>query len=167
MSLTFVLYFIVPTLLGLIILATGAVLWFLIWRRSEKAGTASFENWQSTGGKVLATRIEEREGGFEPVVHYAYHAAGQDYEGDQVFAEGARKLEKSAAERVLASFTVNGYIQVRYNPNNPAQSALMQGQTKTDYLLMAAYLFTAFGVAVCCFTSFMAITVLGGIGGYM
>ena len=68
-----------------------------------------------------------------------------------------------AAHEILKKYPVNSYAPVRYNPNDPAESALMSHPEHPDILLMAGYLFTGFGVLVCCFTSAMAFIVLGGI----
>ncbi len=169
MSITFVLYFVVPITLGVLILLAGGVL-FLMDARKNKSGTVSgAEEWNETGGKILSARLEEHtvpdaESTYEPVVEYVYTAGEKEYHGNMVFPGASARMKKDAAQEILNKYPVNAYAPVRYNPQDPSASALEERPYQAvSRLRMAAQVLVAFGVLVCCFTSLMLFIIANGM----
>ena len=169
MDTRFVLYFIVPIVLGIIILLAGVVLVSIASRRNRKAGEIDITDWGLTGGKVLSGRLEEQAAQaagaatYSPVVDYVFVVNDVEHHGDTVFAGANENLAKAAAQEILDRYPANTYVPVRYNPENPSESALMPHTHRPDYVWMGGWVFTAFGLSVCCFTMLMSFIILGGI----
>jgi hypothetical protein len=175
MDARFVLYFVVPIVLGFVILLAGVVLVSVAGRRRKRAGEIDITDWGITGGKVLSARMEERETPgagkdgaqtqttYSPVVDYVFAVQDVEHHGNTVFAGNDEGLARAAAQEILDQYPPNSYVPVRYNPENLAESALMPHPHRPDYVWMAGLLFTGFGFSVCCFTMLMSFIIVGGI----
>ena len=175
MDLRFLLYFIVPTVLGVIIFIAGVSLMLIAARREKKLGFVDIETWDTAGGKVLSARIEQHEAPpsnkdsetidqiYEPIVEYAYFVGDTEYHGSKVFPGDSEKLKKDQAQKIIDEYPLNTYVPVRYNPEEPSKSALMPAPKRQDFIQMGGWLFTGFGISVCCFTGLMSIIILGAI----
>jgi len=169
----FVLYFVVPTVLGFVILLAGVILTSVAARRRRMAGEIDITDWGMAGGKVLSARLEEQETqgpgkdgartAYSPVIDYVFVVNDVEHHGNTVFAGGNEGVARAAAQEILDKYPANSYVPVRYNPENLAESALMPHPHQPDYVWMAGWLFSGFGVSVCCFTMLMSFIILGGI----
>jgi hypothetical protein len=175
-NITFILAFVLPIVLGTMILVTGGVLWFLNSRRSKRGGEVETEDWQMTGGKILAAHLGEHETRrtdkhgthvditFEPVVEYVYTIDNVEHHGSKVFPGEDSDFGQEEAQGIIDKYPLNSYAPVRYNPENPAESSLEEHSPHTTHrLLVAAQTMIALGIGICCFTSFMIFILLGRI----
>lgn len=176
MSNIFALAFVLPIVLGTLILATGGVLWLVNSRRSNRVGQVETKDWSTTGGKVLGSHVGEheiRQGDksdapivktFEPVVEYVYSVGGSEYHGSKVFPAGDSDFGQAEAQAIIDRYPANSYAPVRYDPQNPAVSSLeSHSPHETHYLLVVAQSLLLLGIGVCCFTFFMMIILVGRI----
>ena len=100
---------------------------------------------------------------YEPIVDYVYVVKDVEHHGNSVFPGISEKFDEKASQEILNKYPLNTYVPVRYNPDDPSVSALMPHPGHPDYIQMAGYLLTGFGLSVCCFTSFMAFIIVGNI----
>ena len=175
MDIQFVMAFVIPIVVGIIMLVGGVLFWMTASRRKKKAGEIDISGWETTGGKVLSVKNEARETrredktgthidiSYEPMVDYVFVAKDAEQHGNKVFAGESQKLDEKASQAILDQYPLNSYVPVRYNPENPSESALMPNPDHPDYIQMAGYLLTAFGLSVCCFTAFMIFIMVGKI----
>ena len=176
MDKTFLMYyFVLPISIGVIVLVLGGVLWLVAARRKKKIGEIEIGDWETTGGKIISARIEKRESKaenksgaqvditYEPILDYVYVVKDIEHHGNTVFAGTSEKFDQKTSQEILDKYLTNTYVPVRYNPEDPTQSALMPHRERTNFIQMAGYLLTAFGLSVCCFTSFMAFIIVGNI----
>ena len=61
MDTTFVLYFVVPVILGVIILLAGGIFLTIDARRKKKDGQVDIYDWDSTGGKINSVKLDKHE----------------------------------------------------------------------------------------------------------
>ena len=170
MDIKFVLYFVVPVVLIVGITALGVVFLSISANRKKKAGLVEIGDWATTGGKILSIRLDPHPADakhvgndFEPHVEYAYTVNNIEYQGKKVFPGESNGFTEAAAQEILKQYPLNGYVAVRFNPQDPSDSALQPHSQRMEYLSMAGYVMTGFGVLSCCFTSFMAFIILGAI----
>jgi len=94
----------------------------------------SAQRWQSVSGRIVESKAvgqRELKGGiiYVPFVKYEYQVAGQRYESKNIHPgnaggyEGIRH-EETVRNNVTREYPVGKDVQVYYNPNNPAESAL-------------------------------------------
>ena len=175
MDKTFVLYFLIPSVAGSFFLILGFIFWRIALGRRENSGVVVIDDWEKTGGKILSSRVERRESQrtdetgihiditFEPIVEYVYVVKEVEYQGSKVFPDYVEKMSEASANEIAQGYPTNSYVQVRYNPNEPAESALLPHPDHASYTMMTAYVLVGFGASVCCFTTFMALIIVGGI----
>ena len=175
MDKTFVLFFVIPSVAGAVFLILGGIFWQVALNRRKKSGVVSIDDWEKTGGKVLTARLEQHESqhadkagkhidiAFEPIIEYVYQVKDVEYQGNKVFAGLAEKMGEEDAKEIMQSYSANSYVQVRYDPNNPADSALLPHPDHASNTMITAYLLVAFGSSVCCFTLFMGLIFVGAI----
>ncbi len=126
----------------LIIAITGAILTALallpfgligrhLYRRSKQATAMrqASQNWPSTSGRVIKSRVEVRGGdhtSVEPRVIYEYNVSGQVYQAQQVRAGDAFFSMRKGQEayRIIDQYPEGAAVAVYYNPDNPAEAAL-------------------------------------------
>src|SRR5450759_3639491 len=80
----FVMGFLIPLVIGILVLAAGVYFWISADRRRKMVGEIDIGDWETTGGKVLGTSMEQQESrqndktgihidiSYEPVVNYVY-----------------------------------------------------------------------------------------------
>jgi hypothetical protein len=175
MNTTFVLYFVVPSLLGTGILLIGVILLAVASRSRKKSGEVEVGDWPLTGGKILTSRLDQHETrkddksgthvdiNYEPVVEYVYTVKDVEYRGNKVFPGESIYFSQSAAQEILDQHQQNLYVPVRYNPDDPSVSSLEKRPEGTNYFHMIGLVLTSFGILACCFTSFMTFVIMGGI----
>ena len=159
----FLLYFVVPLSLGIVITLAGAILLFINSRRKPKAGEVNIEDWATIGGQVTAARLGERQSDnmYEPIVEYVYTVNDVQYHGNKVFPGINTSSKKDTAQEILDHHPVNTYVPVRYNPQNPSESALEERPHPMNFIALAGWVLMGFGVCACCFTAFMAFVIFG------
>lgn len=172
MDAKFILYFVVPAAAGVGILLLGALLLIVAAVRKNKASHKETAHWRVTGGKVTAARVETLEtrknetqvaATYKPVVEYTYNVDNAEYRGDNFFPGETAYAAESDARELLAQYSLNSYVPVHYNPANPSESSLGERAQTSNFVYLAGWTLTAFGICVCCFTSFMTIVILGGV----
>lgn len=116
--------------IGALLAIGGVVLFFwLKWQQGEAA------YWHNVTGQVERTEIKVRTSqharranrtSYAPVVHYRYEVQGQTHRNDRTLLNDAISFDAPAeAEAFLADYPVGRDVRVSYNPDNPAQSALV------------------------------------------
>lgn len=163
MDTRFLLYFVVPLSLGIVITLAGVILLFVDSRKKPKIGEINIEDWLTTGGKVTAARLGERQSGdtYEPVIEYVYTVNDAEYHGNKIFPGENASSKKDKAQEILDKHPVNMYVPVRYNPKNPSDSALEAQPHPTNFIGLAGWVLSGFGVTACCFTTFMTFVIFG------
>jgi hypothetical protein len=176
MDTLYLLAFVLPIVLGIVILLTGGGL--LLWnsRRNKRAGNVEAEDWLTTGGKILAGHLGEHENRwadkqgkhiditYEPVVEYVYTVDNVEYQGSKVFPGADSDFGEAEAQEIIDRYPLNSYVPVRYDPENPSSSSLETHSPHTRHrLLVAAQTLIALGTGVCCFTFFMMFILVGNI----
>ena len=113
------------SLLGLVLLA----MFFAEARRMHAA-----RNWPSTSGVVVRSEVEEvtsssdsSTGSLMPFVMYRYSVAGQHYHARQIKLGMTSGGSLRAAEKQIAPFPVGKTVTVHYDPEQPADAALIYG----------------------------------------
>ena len=133
MNTIFMLAFVLPIVLGTVILATGSAL--LIWnsRHSKRDGQVEADDWPMAGGKILAAHLGEHETRhsdshgthvditYEPVVEYVYTIDNAEYHGSKVFPGGDSDFGQAEAQEIIDRYPLNSYAPVRYDPENPEE----------------------------------------------
>jgi len=170
MNSQFVFYFVVPLIFIAVITFLCVILLGVSFRHRKESGQIDIRDWSTTGGKVLSIRLDPHQpdakhagADFEPHVEYAYVVNEIEYLGKKVFPGESGGFTKKAAQEILNQYPLNTYVPVRYNPQSPSDSALHEQSRSMDYLNLAGWVFTGFGVIACCFTSFMAFIILGAV----
>jgi hypothetical protein len=164
MDTKFLLYFVVPLSLGIIITVAGAVLLFVESRKRSKDGEIDIADWLSTGGKVTSAKLGKRhdDDTYEPIIKYVYSVEGTEYHGSKVFPHQSHPLsKKETAQDIIDRYPANSYVSVRYNPEKPSDSALEATPHPMNYAVIAGWILSGFGITSCCFTSFMAFIIFG------
>lgn len=163
MDARFILYFVVPLSLGIVITLVGVILLFVDSRKKPKAGEINIEDWPTTGGKVTTARLGEKQTGdtYEPVIEYVYTVNDAQYHGNKIFPGENPSSKKEAAQEILNKHPVNMFVPVRYNPTNPSESALEVQSQPMNFLVLAGWVLSGFGVLSCCFTAFMTLVIFG------
>jgi len=164
-------YFLLPFVLTIAICVAGVLLLSIAYRQKEKSGQVAVENWSIAGGKVLFMRLVNHQlegsptGGLQVklLMEYVYTVADIEYRGSKIFAGFDGRLAPGAAQEVIEQYPLNSYIQVRYNPQDPSESAPEVQPGRASPVTIAGWLVTGFGLCACVFTVFVGLIVLGGI----
>lgn len=104
----------------------------------------SSKRWQSTTGRIAVSRANgERQlkGGivYYPFVKYEYRVNGQTYENNKIRLTDARegiRHEETVQNNVTRDYPVGKEVQVYYNPDNPAESALRKNNPLFVFLFI-------------------------------
>ena len=163
MDTRFLLYFVVPLSLGIIIILAGIILLFIDSRKKPKIGEIDIEDWPITGGKVISAKLSKRHADdtYKPIVKYAYTVNGVEYQGSKVFSGKNPSTKKDTAQEILDKHPVDMYVPVRYNPEEPSDSALEAQQRPMNYIALSGWILSGFGILTCCFTAFMTFVIFG------
>ena len=172
MDTTFVLYFVVPVILGVVILLAGGIFLTIDARRKKKDGQVDIYDWASTGGKINSVKLNKHEAqkedtkglhidiNYEPFIEYSYTVNDVEYHSNKVFAEEHAYFSQKDAQAILDQHPVNTYVKVKYDPKDPSISAIEQLEENTSNFRIFGLVLTSFGFMVCCFISFIGIIVL-------
>ncbi len=172
MDTTFVLYFVVPVILGVVILLAGGIFLTIDARRKKKDGQVDIYDWDSTGGKINSIKLDKHETqredtkgvhidiSYEPLIEYAYTVKDVEYRSNKVFAEEHAYFSQKDAQAILDQHPVNTYVKVKYDPKDPSISAIEQLEENTSNYRIFGLVLTSFGMMVCCFVSFVGLIVL-------
>jgi hypothetical protein len=169
MNFTFFLYFVVPIIMITIITLIGVVLLLIDSRRKSKEGGTNHDEWQTIGGKVISSQMGEAraDGSYDPSVKYVYTVNGAEHQGVAVFSGRRADATKNTAQEILDQYTVNVYVPVRYNPENPSDSILDAARPNANnYTRFFGWLLTGFGIISCCFTVLMAFIIFSSALSY-
>jgi hypothetical protein len=163
MNTRFFLYFVVPLALGIVITLVGAILLFIDSRKKQRTDEVDIEDWLTTGGKVTSAKLSKQNADdtYEPIITYVYAVNNREYHGSRVFPGKKTNSKKDMAQEVLDKYPENTYVPVRYNPKNPEDSALEAQPHPMNYIALAGWILSGFGVSSCCFTAFMAFVIFG------
>jgi hypothetical protein len=173
MDTRFVLYFVVPVVGGTVILLAGLIFLFIDNRKKKKNGDVETGEWETTGGKIIASHLERHEArkddktgthidiNYEPIIEYVYTVKNEEYRSNKVFPGDHIYFSEKDAQQILDEHPLNMYMPVKYNPEDPNISSLENRPHATDYVHVLALVFTSFGALVCCFTTFMTFIVMG------
>ena len=123
--------------IGLVILVVafaGAVLLLvLVIRRlalqAVRQKMREAESWHSTEGLVLESEVRDEggENGWRAHVRYRYEVAGRVYDNSRIAVAVEYGREGfQAQEELTARFPVGAKVTVYYNPQNPADAALIK-----------------------------------------
>ncbi|MBN8654225.1 MAG: DUF3592 domain-containing protein [Anaerolineae bacterium] len=122
-----------PTLLGGLLITDG-IFGFILFRNLRALQAAN--DWVSTRGTILASNMKVLKipvggGGRRgsrtnvPVVEYSYQVDGQSYKNNKLYAGHAFGGDKrQVVEKFLEQYPEGSSVEVFYNLNNPAESAL-------------------------------------------
>jgi hypothetical protein len=163
MDIKFLLYFVVPLSLGIVITLAGAILLFVDTRKKSKVAEVNIEDWLTTGGKITSAQLGEKQSddSYEPMIEYIYTVNDTEHHGNHIFAGENIRTKKEAAQEVLDKHPVNMYVPVRYDPQTPSDSALEARPHSMNSIALAGWVLSGFGVLSCCFTAFMTLVIFG------
>jgi hypothetical protein len=151
------------------------ILLIIASRNKKKADQGEIEDWSTTGGKIISARLSEHEVRktdkrgthiditYEPVIEYSYVVDDVEQRGNKFFPGETTYFSQSEAQEILDKHPVNTYVPVHYNPQDPSVSSLEERSQDSNIVFVAGWIFTAFGISVCCFTSFMTFIIVGKV----
>jgi hypothetical protein len=171
MDIKYELYFVLPFVLTAAISLVGLLLLSVSYRAKKRSGQIEIENWSIAGGKVLSLHLINSQPDaaagngetYDPLVEYVYVVDDAEYRGNRVFPGKSASLTRTAAQEILDKYPLNSFVPVRYNPEDPSESALEAESPRMTRVNTLGWIFTGFGVCACCFTTFMGLIILGGI----
>src|SRR6478609_11834005 len=115
----------VITAISILVLAIMTALWLLRQVKIRRA-----RNWPTINGQIASTSVILESGGSQPgsaayyaEVEYSLTVSGQTYFG----VLRRRFLLKGKADKWIAGYTRGQLLTVRYNPNAPKDSVLLEG----------------------------------------
>lgn len=130
--------------LGIFVALIGLVgaLWAGRGHRRARALIEASERWLDAPGKVIASQVEMRgvrgeSGYYVPLVRYAYVVNGREREGSRLRFGMTTARSRRGAEAMLAPYPAGADVKVRYDPDNPDQSALEPGKASSNLLIAA------------------------------
>ncbi len=134
---------VLPFMGAFFLAGVGALVWYFRGRRkaSETYG------WPATQGTILTSGVKTSEYWdsdtnlttytYSPAVTYTYTVMGQRYEGRHIWAQGAPgSNSRRKAERIAARYPEGSQVTVYYNPENPADAVLEQGNASGTWVLL-------------------------------
>ena len=128
----------------------AAIYWYGLWKNRASRG------WHQVASHVLESGVAgSGDGQAHPYAVYEYQVGGRTYRNDRIF------LVNTAfgnPRQIAAQYPVGMAVQVYYNPNNPAEAALVRNiPSATLYLglTMLMLLLAALMCGVYWFLSFI------------
>jgi hypothetical protein len=125
------------------------------FRLLRKAGAC--RHWPSVRGVILRSELTEAASSDEGTLYhaeisYGYEVYGRHYEGTQIILGDYTTGDRIRAERRVARYPKGAVVPVYHDPDNAAESILMQGSRDgiVTFLMMGATLVLA-GVALAIF----------------
>lgn len=144
---------IITLVLGLIFGLLGLV--FLIINNLNRKKAHKALAWPVASGTVTKTDIKEHtsvddEDGitsttYEPVVEYTYQVMGQPYTSRRI-AYGASQFDKNTARQKVEQYPQGKTLEVRYNPDKPAEAVLETAVAGGKVFQVVGFLFLAIGL---------------------
>lgn len=122
------LLIVVVAFAGAVLLLVFVVRRFALQAVQEKIREA--QAWPSTEGLVRASEVRDEggENGWRAHVPYRYEVDGRVYESSRIAVAVEYGREGLPAHQELAArFPVGAQVTVYYNPQNPADAALIKG----------------------------------------
>ena len=115
-------------LLGGVLLLTLLIVVIVLAAVRRKIRAA--QDWPSTGGLVLVSEVRDEGGetGWRANVVYRYEVGGRVYQNSRIAVAveyGVHSFQ--AQERLAARFPAGSQVTVYYDPQNPADAALVKG----------------------------------------
>jgi hypothetical protein len=144
----------------LVTVGTGA--WY--WHDRQRSAEAA--DWPQVQGTVLSSRVASQYSSgstsgsgrssrssytYLPAVEYAYVVGGREYRSARVYLGAEQSYgDPSWAEEFVAARPPGGPVSVRYNPEDPADAALIVEGPPWWMLLfpLMGLVFIGFGVAI-------------------
>ena len=126
--------------LGMVMVTGGAGLFVKNYMR-----TAETRNWPRAQARVTESRVDTlhatevgNAGDFMPHVRYDYVVQGRTFHGDTLWLDEHRSFgSANVAARELAFLEAGTETEVLYNPQNPAEAALMVDKPSWRYFFLA------------------------------
>lgn len=142
--------------LGVLVVAlllTPVICFYLASRARAKAARA--QGWPTIQGTVTAVSVEEhgtkklgrgkRNVFYVPKLAYRFSVMGQEFTGKRLKFGPVSFPEAGKASAVVAGYRVDGPIDVRYDPANPADNVVTP-EAFTRNLTLMAWIFVALDV---------------------
>lgn len=111
-----------------------------IWGWNNYTGAKASENWPSTDGVVVSSKVEVDEGKsadqeprYTAVVMYKYNIKGYEYTADKVSYSLKSSLKQSDANRVIDRYPQGKKVKVYYNPDKHHIAVLEPGMASASY----------------------------------
>jgi hypothetical protein len=128
-----------PVTLGLLFMVFGGIV-FLVWGLPPLKYSKASANWPSVQGTITKSEIEtwRREGKsyYQPDIVYTYEVNSKKFTSSKVtVGNPPSDSNMSPAKRLQNEYPVGKKVDVYYDPEAPASSALKPGIQKNDLLL--------------------------------
>lgn len=111
--------------------------WPVVPGRIETVGISHFVSHSSDEDRTRETVMYRLQ------VVYAYDVAGVTYKGESIAGANTSSSSETFARKSAAKFTAGAPVEVHYNPENPAQSAVGSGLSWAWLLWIIPALFVA------------------------
>jgi hypothetical protein len=143
--------------LGIFVALIGLVgaLWSGLAHRRARGLVEAAQRWRDAPGRIVGSQVERRgatsrNAYYVPVVRYTYVVNGRERQGSRLRFGMTTSRSPRGAEAMLAPYPVGAEISVRYDPDNPDQSALEPGKTSANLLIaaIACFLLLVAGAAI-------------------
>jgi hypothetical protein len=122
-----------------------------IWGWNNYTGAKASENWPSTDGVIVSSKVEVDEGKsadqeprYTAVVMYKYNVKGYEYTADKVSYSTKTSLNKSDANRVVGRYPLGKKVKVYYNPDKNHIAVLEPGMASASYFPIVFGIMVAF-----------------------
>ena len=99
------------------------------------------KDWPTVQGKIVTSEVRpgEADASSRPLVRFQYAIRGTIYRSEQYRQDSVgRAMKKAAAEELVKRYPVGATVQVHYDPANPVNSVLEQGDPTPGYLVCSA-----------------------------
>lgn len=117
-------------LTALFVILLLVILIVVVVLRQVQRKIGESQHWPSTTGVVLTSEVGHTgdDSGWYTRVIYRYEVGGRAYESSRI-AVGVELGDQSQVshERLASRFPVGARVTVYYNPQNPAEATLIQG----------------------------------------
>lgn len=111
-------------------------------------------HWPQAIGTIVTSKVHQYYDRntlmYRPEISYRYSVSGQEYVSDRrVFGGDAGLNWPGPAEEIVARYSPNANVSVRYNPARPGQAVLLPGQYRVPLFGLAfGSLFLVIGILI-------------------